>query len=362
VQEKRESSPTNQPLNRFDISPEIHEKMRKNLLYGFMFAVVMIFAGLTSGYIVSQGGIFWVSIKMPSAFMYSTLAIIASSLFLFLAKRFVKKGDYSKAKGSLGIAFVLGALFGVFQFQGWGQLSEKGSHLSGDIINIHGQYGKYYTLLYDGKEISYNDNVFYLKGEPISDELKQEMKDFAQKLVEGSKSEGRVYKLTGYGAPFSLRYDGDLITYANNTLQLNGVLLSEIYHDRLWHFAKNIVEDRGDFIIKGKYGEDFTLYYGGKPLEYENRKFYLDGLPLSAKRLNDLNSQRNTASSYIYAFTLVHLLHWIGGIIALLVMFIKGLQLKYTQNNFLGITLGSTYWHFLGIIWLYLYAFLIFIH
>ena len=344
------------------ISPELNAKMKKNLLWIFIFAVIMIFAGLTSGYVVSQGGNFWVNIKMPSAFQVSTISIIASSAFLVLARWAVKKGKNAILKLSLGMAFGLGVVFGISQYQGWLQLIDSGNVVAGEIMNIRGRYGKYFTLLHEGKEITYDNGTFFLKGEPVSDELFAEMQAFSEALMTGAKSEDRSYKLNDYGTKFSIRYTNNLLTYSNNKLQMNGVNLSEVQHDRLWHFSENIVSGRGDFIMKGKYGEDFVIYYQGEELEYENRTFYWKDAPLSPKKINDLNSQKNTASSYIYAFTFVHLLHWIGGIIALLVMFIKGLRLKYTESNFLGITLGSIYWHFLGILWLYLYAFLIFIH
>lgn len=345
------------------ISPELNKKMKKNLLRIFIFAVIMIFAGLTSGYVVSQGGRFWVNIKMPDAFKISTIAIILSSAFLFLAQYAVKKDKKPLVKVGLGFAFLFGAIFGIYQFLGWGELTENGSAITSDIMNTRGKYGKYYSLSYEGKEISYNNDEFYYKGTEMTADLKAEMKSFSSALMEGSVGiEDHVYNISDYGTKFSLTYRNKLVNYINDQFTVEGVRFSLIHHQRLHRFSESIVNDRGDFIMKGKYGEDFVIYYGGDELEYSNRTFFRNGQQLSAMLLGKLMDQRNTASSYIYAFTFVHLLHWIGGIIALLVMFIKGLQMRYSQSNYLGITLGSTYWHFLGILWLYLYAFLIFIH
>lgn len=344
------------------IPAELNAKMKKNLLYGFIFAVCMIFAGLTSGYIVSQGGNFWVNIKMPSAFMVSTVSIIISSLFLILAHSAVKKNNTKLVKLTLGLAFGFGLAFGVSQYIGWKQLIETGNTVNAGIINSRGKYGKYYTLIYKGKEISYDNAIFYIKGEPISDEIKTEMIAFSQSVMDGARSTDKQFNLEDYGTNFTIRADNKLLTYTDKKLLAEGVNLSAIQRDRLWYFAENIVSGRGDFIMKGVYGEDFVIYYSGEALEYKNRTFYWQNAPLSPKKMEALNTQDNTASSYIYAFTGVHLLHWLGGIIALLVMFIKGLRSKYNSENQLGITLGSIYWHFLGILWLYLYAFLIFIH
>jgi len=65
----------------------------------------------------------------------------------------------------------------------------------------------------------------------------------------------------------------------------------------------------------------------------------------------------NPAGSFIYVITLAHLLHLVGGLIALSVTTIKSKQGKYSKENYLGIGLTSIYWHFLGLLWLYLFLF-----
>ena len=86
----------------------------------------MIFAGLTSGYLVSRGGNFWVSIKMPGAFQISTASILLSSGLLLLARWAVIKGKAAILNIALGLAFGLGVTFGISQYIGWTQLIEMG--------------------------------------------------------------------------------------------------------------------------------------------------------------------------------------------------------------------------------------------
>lgn len=62
--------------------------------------------------------------------------------------------------------------------------------------------------------------------------------------------------------------------------------------------------------------------------------------------------------SFFYALVAVHYLHILGGTIYLLVVFIKSLRLKVHKKNILSLQMCSTYWHFVGIIWIYLYLFL----
>ena len=343
---------------------QLNAKVKKNLLWAFLFASIMLFAAFTSAYIVSSGSEFWVRIKMPTSFNFSYVVIAISSIFLVCVRYFIRKNNFGLVKLFLGLALVFGISFGYFQYQGWKQLFASGNAVSDHIINQSGRYGQFYSLTYQGKEITYKDEEFYWAGEVLSPELKKELNTFCTELMDGAQRYHKThdYNLTNYGVSFVLSYENQVVTYLNKKLLINNIPLNLEQHDRLWKFAECIVNGRGDFMLIGKYGEDFTIYYKGEPLEYKNRTFYMKGKKLSPKQDNDLNGSKNKNSSYIYVFTGMHLLHWVGGIIALLVMFIKGLQLKYTKDNYLGIQLGSTYWHFLGILWVYLYVFLIFIH
>ena len=66
----------------------------------------------------------------------------------------------------------------------------------------------------------------------------------------------------------------------------------------------------------------------------------------------------NVAGSFLYVITLSHLVHLIGGLIALLVTAINAKRKKYNAENYLGLEITSIYWHFLSILWIYLFCFL----
>ena len=57
---------------------------------------------------------------------------------------------------------------------------------------------------------------------------------------------------------------------------------------------------------------------------------------------------------------MMHLLHMIGGLIALMVSLTKSLLKKYSSADYLGIELTAIYWHFLDVLWVYLFLFLYF--
>jgi cytochrome c oxidase subunit 3 len=69
----------------------------------------------------------------------------------------------------------------------------------------------------------------------------------------------------------------------------------------------------------------------------------------------------NVTMSYIYLIAMVHILHVIVGIVALLVVIYNHFKQKYTSDNMLGFELASTFWHFIDILWVYLFLFLYFV-
>lgn len=68
----------------------------------------------------------------------------------------------------------------------------------------------------------------------------------------------------------------------------------------------------------------------------------------------------NITMSYIYIIAVVHILHVLVGLICLIVVIINLLKKKYTPTNILGFDLASIFWHFVDILWLYLFFFLYF--
>ncbi len=229
-------------------SPEVKARSKKMMLYIGIFSIVMLFGGLTSAYIVSQGDGFWVDIAMPAGFYLSTAVILVSSATMWLA---VKKAEAAKPFSHLVlITLILGLTFAALQFQAWNQLKETGNYFIGNFTDLKGVHGEDYTFIYKGQKLNEVDGDFYLP----SDEL------------------------------------------------------------------------------------------------YEN--------PLKDKILGS----RNSASAYIYVLSAVHLLHLLGGLIYLLVVFIGSKRGKYQGSNSLRVSLCATYWHFLDFLWLYLFLFLLFIH
>lgn len=173
------------------------------LLWFGMVSIIMLFAGLTSAYIIRQAKGEWLNFELPSPFYISTIIILISSATLFLATASAKKDNTGAVISGVGITFLLGICFIISQISGWNSMVDNG--------------------------------IFF----------------------------------TGPGS--------------------------------------------------------------------------------------------NVSASFLYVITALHAAHAFGGIIALLVTFINSLKKKYNSKNILGLQLCSTYWHFLGALWIYLFLFLLFI-
>ena len=68
----------------------------------------------------------------------------------------------------------------------------------------------------------------------------------------------------------------------------------------------------------------------------------------------------NVTMSYIYLIAVVHIAHVVVGLICLLVVIYNHFKQKYTAEDMLGLELASTFWHFVDILWVYLFLFLYF--
>ncbi|MEI8279972.1 MAG: cytochrome c oxidase subunit 3 [Bacteroidota bacterium] len=67
----------------------------------------------------------------------------------------------------------------------------------------------------------------------------------------------------------------------------------------------------------------------------------------------------NPSESFLFIITGVHLAHILGGVIALLVAYLKTFIKKVRVHNPTGIEVLASYWHFVDVLWLYLFVFFI---
>jgi len=96
-------------------------------------SILMMFAGLTSAYIVKRNQANWVTFNLPQLFWYSTAAIVLSSITLFLAGRAFKARDMVRYRSLVITTVILGIVFIILQVFGFIQLWNKGITLQGNV-------------------------------------------------------------------------------------------------------------------------------------------------------------------------------------------------------------------------------------
>lgn len=109
----------------------------KLLLLFAMLSMTMMFAGLTSAFVVSKSRGDWLqNFEMPKAFFVSVVVILLCSVTFHLAKLSIKKDNRKATTNYLLATLVLGFLFVFFQFQGFSEIVKQGYFFTGPESNI----------------------------------------------------------------------------------------------------------------------------------------------------------------------------------------------------------------------------------
>ncbi|NUY81607.1 cytochrome c oxidase subunit 3 [Flavobacterium sp. MAH-1] len=116
---------------------ERSERSAKLILWFAMISMTMMFAGLTSAFVVSKGRKDWLqNFEMPWAFYASTVVILLCSVCMWMAKRSIKQDNRSATTAFLFGTLALGITFVVLQFKGFGQIVSEGYYFTGSASNI----------------------------------------------------------------------------------------------------------------------------------------------------------------------------------------------------------------------------------
>lgn len=68
----------------------------------------------------------------------------------------------------------------------------------------------------------------------------------------------------------------------------------------------------------------------------------------------------NITISFIYVIAMVHIAHVVGGLISLMVVIYNQFKQKYNAEHMLGLELAANFWHFIDVLWIFLFLFLSF--
>lgn len=104
-------------------------------------AVIMLFAGLSSAYIVLRGVPAWQRIALPWLLWPNTAILLLSSVAIDISRRAIRRNDLPSMKRWLTTGGILGLVFLVGQFAAWRQLVAAGVYLPSTL-----QSGFFYIL------------------------------------------------------------------------------------------------------------------------------------------------------------------------------------------------------------------------
>jgi len=128
---------------------EIVNEQRKKIhphkftLWVALGSIVMMFAGLTSAYVVKRDQPGWTSFFIPKAFWYSTAAILISSLTIQMALKAFKDREMVRYRSLLSATALLGILFVLLQALGFRTIWNSG-------ISFHGSGGGQFLYIIAG--------------------------------------------------------------------------------------------------------------------------------------------------------------------------------------------------------------------
>jgi cytochrome c oxidase subunit 3 len=94
-------------------------------------SIIMMFAGLTSAYVVKRDQPGWTTFWIPRVFWYSTAVMLVSSLTIQMALRSFKEREMARYRNLLTVTMLLGILFVLLQWMGFRALWKSNITLKG---------------------------------------------------------------------------------------------------------------------------------------------------------------------------------------------------------------------------------------
>jgi cytochrome c oxidase subunit 3 len=102
-------------------------------------SILMMFAGLTSAFIVKSNLVGWRDIQMPKIFWVSTVVIVVSSLLIQMALRAFRQREMKNYRLLMGLTVLAGIAFVVLQWLGFRELWEQ-QNITFKGVSVAGQF------------------------------------------------------------------------------------------------------------------------------------------------------------------------------------------------------------------------------
>jgi cytochrome c oxidase subunit 3 len=117
---------------------------KNTVLWLFLVSITLLFAALTSAYLVRKDGANWLRFDMPEDFTQSTVVLISSSVTMILGVWLAQKNKWLSGLAIL-VTLGLGLWFTQLQFEGWKALTASGIFFIDNVNqNVSGSF--FYVL------------------------------------------------------------------------------------------------------------------------------------------------------------------------------------------------------------------------
>lgn len=137
--ENEQAIPHNKAEQKEELK-NLRRKAAKPLLYIGIVSIVMLFAGLTSAYVVRADNGNWLLFELPDVALLSTAILVTSSITMLMAQRAIRRGNLSQTSLGLLLTLLLGLGFTYTQWMGWKELTAQGIYFVGKYSNASGSF------------------------------------------------------------------------------------------------------------------------------------------------------------------------------------------------------------------------------
>jgi heme/copper-type cytochrome/quinol oxidase subunit 3 len=182
----------------------------------------------------------------------------------------------------------------------------------------------------------------------------------------GVNNETPYFGMKGvYGEDFTISLNGEVLDLVDRKLFFPSYNMNEeaIAKIEAKHFegGQEYTISKGKIYVAGEEVHPEELYFVDKltqkSIYIENGNWHLMGDELTDLQYNEFYQANNTASSYVYVLSFMHALHILIGFGLLMTLTIRSFKGYYHSEHVVGLKVGGYFWHFLGILWLVIFAF-----
>ena len=248
------------------------------------------------------------------------------------------------------------------------EIASKSDFYNGSDL-VMSSYSEPFTFfsVRDKEFLNVDENsLLFFKGKPLSENMKDELFKFAYGLY----NDHPFFMLKGeYGKDFSVSLNGEELIYDKKKLYFPERVLTieekEIINQKVPQGGQEYELMNGKVYLLGKEISDFEgnfMFKQEVEIKIINQEWYRMQEELNSNQYAEFFQTANVSSSFVWVMTFIHFVHLLFSLVGLSVVYNRSKKGSYGVENVAGLKAISIFWHFVGVLWLYLYIFLEFIN